>query len=66
MYLLGVVIGPVVVAAGTDLAHAPDFVVVHHDVAAVVMADADVDASARDRLAHPVVLAMVVSDLSTK
>lgn len=61
-------------AAGTDLAHALDFVVVHGvAVAAVVaaMVDADVDVNARVRLAphpvayHLVVLAMVVTDLST-
>lgn len=63
---------PVVVAAGTDLAHALDFVVVHDVVAAVAaMVDADVDVNARAQLApHPVgdrqaVLAMVVTDLST-
>lgn len=66
---------PVAVAAGTDLAHALDFVVVHGVavVAAVAaMVDADVDVNARVRLApphpavyHPVVLAMVVTDLST-
>lgn len=53
------------VAAGTDLA--PGSVVVHDaaDVAAV-MADADVDGSVRGRLGpHPVVRAMVASDLST-
>lgn len=59
---------PAAVAAGTDLAHAPDSVAVH-DAAAMVDVDADANGHAQmgphPVVFHPVALATVLTGLST-